>query len=323
MKYYLVHPHASHNIGFLFNSMKDTFAEHGHVEANAPGKADVILIDLQLSFESYDAYAMQMALSSRVPVVAFNFADYYETPGRGITHWHEVYNIDGYSGITRHKYVAKQEWAPYIMQAYELGLIKLQFLRQMMNTAEYPSFVEPIEFVDPNPMDRRDVTKDAITSLSSDMCFIGMPSVSRCNMLCSVLQTGLVKMDWMFPYAEIRLENKDWRDRIAYSKFFIEADGAGYGSNRPQQLCGIRPMLKQKNSRLCVYPWTSGVNCIEVGDGHGNVSLEEVVQLREVLDNPERVVEIYEAGYEHIQKFSAKNRAEYVLEKMATHGVGV
>ena len=191
-------------------------------------------------------------------------------------------------------------------------------MRKMSKSWEYPGFVRPFELVQYPDHDFEPACKDDFNRRLHDICFIGGASPWRANLACSILTYNQeIFADFFFPFH--RIEHEDWLNRHRAARWFIEADGGGFGSERPYQLITIAPMARMRNDQRMAHPWTDGVNCIEIGDTWGRISGEDGSKLWMSGDISHG---IYLAGIQHMHDhYFPAARSAYLLEQMANAGI--
>lgn len=292
----------------IFGTFEATLRANGHGSTKDPAVADVVFFKLQCHFKPYDWTILNSVLERRLPVVVFDFFDYPSDEWFG---WNP-------SRLINDEIMSKQEWPVFIFKAR--SHTKLYFMRGMQASRTYPDWVRPIEPARYPGCDFPLASKDELGSRLNDVCFIGMSSQQRCHVVCGLLQDGRFKVDWQFPLK--RLAHAHWMHRHRSAKMFLESCGGGHGSDRPYQLMSIAPMLRQRNDRRMEHPWVHGVHCWDIGDHDGNISKAECSDLRTLLDDHERLHEIYLNGVQHMDAhFTETARSEYILKCMAEVGL--
>lgn len=282
-------------------------AKYGHEFTTSPHDAEVVWFDIHVC-QPFDSWILEVVLTRKVPVVVFDFHDHIGTSSiKSVWAGH-----DNWSGLPLH-----EEWASFVDRAFKADLVKLYFLRKKQKSFPCPSFVKPIDLCFYEGADKFPTcTASELSCRPNDVCFIGNTSTWRGNFIASLLRDGRLKVDWLFTFR--RLGTAEWLDRHRHSKMFIEADGGGYGSERPHQLLGIAPMLRQRNDCDRREDWTDGVDCLEAGSDGGFASREDIDHILEVVNSP-KLHDLYLNGYERLKSHhSPQARSEYVFGCMGS-----
>lgn len=313
MKIFILEP-TGHKSDYLFQTMEETFRAHGHEFIGRPDDADVIFYDLWNIGGIYCRRDVEKVLFWQKPVVYFDFKDQWGSPQHRPNWW----GFDDYK-ILNERATQDQRWAVHLREFLEAGLVKVGFMRKMAKSWEYPSFVKPIECVMYPGHDFEPVTQDSFAARKFDVCFIGNATPWRANAATSLALAG-INADFFFPFH--RLENDEWLSRHANARMFLEADGGGFGSERPYQLATIAPMLKVRNDQHMAFPWTDGENCIEVGDQWGSISEKEAFEARKVFINLNMSYGIYLNGIAHLHAhYTPEARSLYILDTLKEAGI--
>lgn len=294
--------------------MEKTFAEKGHEFCLNPADADVIFYDLWNVGGRYIKRDVEQILFWQKPVVGFDFKDQWGSPEHRPNWW----GWDDFAPL-REKSSQDHAWATHLLQFLEAGIIRIMFMRKMCQSWVYPSWVAPIECAIWPEHDFDPCTKDALCKRTHDVCFIGNATPWRANAACD-LAAGGINGDFFFQLH--RIEHEKWLGRHAHAKMFLEADGGGFGSERPYQLATLAPMLKIKNDQKMAHPWKNGENCIEIGGTWGNVMPYECRELKRSLMDLDWLHQIYLNGVQHLHDhYSTEARANYVLQQMKGAGL--
>jgi hypothetical protein len=299
----------------LFSTMVETFMSQGHIFIEKAVDADVIFYDLWNVGGIYCKRDVETILFWQKPVVVFDFKDQWGSPQHRPNWW----------GFDENKILGEkcsdgQRWAVHLKQLLDAGLVKLCFVRKMAKGWGYPDWVRPIECCIWPGHDFEPASRDDYVNRPHDACFIGNATPWRANAVGTLIKFGF-DVRFFFPY--FRMEHDEWLQEHRYSKTFIEADGGGFGSERIYQLATISAQLRIRNEQRMAYPWTDGVNCLEVGSWMGCVSeIGENELLRQRLNDHDFMYSIYMNGVKHLHAYyTPEARSRYVLEQMATVGL--
>lgn len=312
MKFFILEP-TGNSSWELFSTFTRTFEELGHSFVLDAADCDAVLYDLWNFGGVYSRRDVDKVLFWKKPVVGFDFKDQWGSPEHKPKWW-------GFDGnlILETKASEDERWAVHLKQFIDAGLLRLMFVRKMSKSWEYPNWTRPIEVaVWPD----HDFTAQPFSQFEMrnfDAAFIGNATPWRANAAWSLARH--LNCDFFFPLH--RLEHDDWLSRHRDSLMYLEADGGGFGSERPQQLTCVAVQLRIRNDHRMAFPWTDGVNCLEVGDQWGLVTEDECDRLKTELGDLENMYRIYLSGIDFLRmNYSTEARARYVLEQMATVGL--
>lgn len=298
----------------LFDTMVETLMSQGHTFIEKAVDADVIFYDLWNVGGIYCKRDVDTILFWQKPVVCFDFKDQWGSPLHRPNWW----GFDD-NKILGEMSAKDQRWAVHLKQFLEAGLVKLCLMRKMAKSWEYPEWVRPIEVAMWPDHDFEPVSKDELMWRPNEVGFIGNATPWRANAATSLL-SRVKSSDFFFPFH--RLPHEEWLKRHRECRMFMEADGGGFGSERPMQLITIAPMLKIRNDQRMAHPWVDNVNCIEVGRMYGEVTLEEAEWVHKKCYDGEFLHQIYLNGIQHAHDYyTPEARSRYVLEQMATVGL--
>lgn len=294
MKIYFISP-----IGYitpdLYSSFVKTFEEQGHIIASDVKEADCVFFDIHTRHAPYDWDVLQIVLDKKIPVCVFDFWDY------------GAMAKDTWFGFNLKNLQRNNDWSDFIMVAKERCKV-IYFIRKMDKKLSFPQECYPIELIQYSDHVFQEVTKEELFRRPNDICFIGNISPTRLNITNAL--KDYFKCD--FVLGQERIPHGQWLDRHRNSKLFLEACGGGFGSERPYQLIYLSTQLRIDNNQLIFNDWTDGINCIKVEEHPTNVDY-----ILEVLNDKDRLYEIYLNGISHMKKyFSAEARSLYVLQKM-------
>lgn len=299
----------------LFKALAPYLAKRGHAMIDDIDKADAILFDSNIwdlgdisgprgRYSPYDENVLGTVIKKRLLIVFFDNFDYRGYPGY-CCRW---------SGQNDWEYMLKlptQQWAQFMYRASRPENCRvLYFMRKMQVSQTYPDWVYPLEYplFDYYPP----ATKEGLFGRRNDVCLLANASVPRLNAMKDLLADGRLKVDAaMMP---VRIPHNDWVYRHRQAKLFVEAD-ASMGSERPQRLMTVAPMLRVKSDHRIPFPRQDMVHMVEVGDYDGHISRSDVDKILSVVNNPDLLYSIYTQGMEHmIQHYSMDARCNYVID---------
>lgn len=315
-KFFILEPVGQRSYA-LFDTMVEPFRARGHEFVNDAADADVVFFDLWTGLGVFNKHDVEKALFWQKPVIAFDSFDYWGSPEFRPNFW----SFDDCK-ILRQKVDEYVPWAVRLNQFMRAGLLKVCFVRKMSKSwlDQYPSWCRPFECAIWPDHDFEPVSKNEYKDREFDTCFIGNATPWRANAAVGLKTHGLLA-DFFFPFH--RIEHQAWLSRHRNACTFLEADGGGFGSERPYQLGLISAMLKAKNDQHMAFPWTHGVNCIEFGNQWGEMaSHDEGCSLRKLFGDFDFLYQIYEGGVAHLKAhYTNEARAEYILSEMHKEGL--
>lgn len=312
MRFRFISPIGYYSPG-LFNTFIDTFKECGHSIVDDVKDADCVFFDSHSGFASYNWDELDYVLNRQIPVCYFEAFDYLGNKELR-SDW---YGFDNWDGLKNKRH---QEWANFLFCAKEKCSRFIFFMRKMQKSFEYPDCVYPLELVQYPDHDFPLTSKNELFSRPYDVCFIGASSPWRANAVVDLIRCGRFNVNCFFPH--IRIEHDQWLNEHRKAKFFIEADGGGFGSERPYQLITIAPMLRIKNDQRIHENWMDGLDCIEIGNKWGQISRDDADKLFKILNDKDGLYDIYKGGVERLKThFTPKARSMYILGILKANGI--
>jgi hypothetical protein len=264
----------------LFSSFKKTFEENGVYETQNLDDANFIFFDCYSDLGVYDTKQIEEINNLQIPVISFQEKDY--------------------GGIST------EEWQP--LDKFP-NCKTVQFVRKLDKTKKYPHNIYPYELIQYQDHDFPITRPYDLFIRENDICFIGNESPFRKSVMNWLSLSGLFKIDCLFP--KERIPNKEWLNRHFMAKCFVEADGGGFGSERPFQLIPVSVMLRQKNNMKRLNDWTDGVDCLEISK---TPTKDEIKNIYNIFQDKDRLYDIYYNGYQRLKNyFNAEWRAKYIL----------
>lgn len=291
----------------LYDTFIDTFTKEGHSVSNNVKNADVVFFDMHSRGGKYDWDILNDVLELEKPIVVFDFWDY------GAMSKDTWFGFNNFSGLALE---VRNEWAYFLSKA-RIFCKMVYFMRKMDLTLTYPNFVYPLELVQYPDNDFPVTTKEELMSRPYDLCWIGNTSNTRANLLTGLMGYKTLHIDCH--WTQDRLPNQEWLNRHMEAKFFIEACGGGFGSERPYQLINISPMLRAKNNQLIVNNFVDGEDCVEVSE---NPTGNDVDKILFYLNDADKLYDIYLKGVQKIkQYFSPEERSFYILDILKQNNI--
>jgi len=299
MKFFVIEPIGRKSY-LLFDTMEGYFNSQGHQFVTSAEESDICFYDEWCGFGEYNQGDINTVLRKRVPVFSFNFHDYNDT----IT----------WPGFNNWEHLQHEEWAVNLRKFIDAGLVKGYFMRKMNKYLPYPEWVRPIECIQYPDHDFPLTTLQDFVWRPNDVCFIGAWSKERESVINGLVKSGFI-VDYQF--TEERIPHDEWIDRHRKARFFLSADGGGYGDERVFQLSNIACILRQINNHRQLHPLVGGIDCIKI---HENPTEREVNEIADLKRRNENIYEMYKRGAEHVRLYySADYRAKYILYIIQKH----
>ncbi len=302
-KIFIIEP-VGHSTPLLFSTMVKTFEENDVHFTEDINEADLVFFDFHSGLFDYDWNEIDNAGARKLPVVMFDQFDYWTHEGK------KNENVMMWMGddLSRH-------WMRAWVMFYNVSRKMIYFMRKMSSDTPIGKSYYPYEVIQYPDHIFEPTTKEELNSRPIDICFIGNKATPR-NNACAEL-ARYFKCD--FVLGQERLEHDEWLNRHRRSKLFLECggggeSGGGFGSERLFQLCFISPCLHIKTEQIRETPFIDMVDVIEVGNGLGEIPLTEMRKIKEVLEDENKLYEIYLCGIKKMQNnYSASYRANYIL----------
>jgi hypothetical protein len=291
----------------LFDTFEKTFKERGHNIVDKIKDADVVFFDLHSRIGNYNA-DMNEVLRREVPTVFFDFWDY----GGCKDETSEWFGFDMRNRI-------QSDWWYFYFNCLLGGVKIIYFMRKMdKEIANYPKFIYPIELIQYPDHDFPLVNKEELFARKNDICFIGNTSPTRSNLIAGLLKYKCFHVDYRFNSYE-RVPHEEWLERHRQAKFFVEACGGGFGSERTFQLMSIAPMLRNKSNHLRLNDWKDMEDCVEISE---NPTEKDCEKLLSVLNDKDRLYEMYLLGVQRMRRYyTSEYRANYILSTLKQNGI--
>lgn len=249
-------------------------------------EATVVFFDCFSDLGVYDLNLLQSVRDKNIPVVAFQNKDY--------------------GGMS------KERWVGFDLFPHNK---KVMFIRKYDKEVKYPEWCYPYEECYYPDHDFEPVTKEELSSRPNDLFFAGNLSPQRMT-VCGGLQ---LYFSCDFRLGLSKIEHDQWLNRARLSKLCLSVCGGGFTDERKQQLFSIAPIIRNKNNQLVVNDFTDMVNCIEVNE---HPTQDDIEKIKTVLNNPQKLYEIYRNGIEHMKKYFSKSfRSNYILSILKQEGI--
>ncbi len=311
---YDARPHNHH--ADLFKALAPYLAKRGHAMIDDINHADAITFDSNVwrtvdncsgPYSHYDEAVLETVVRRHIPIVYFDNFDYYGTDTyhctwSGKNDWADMLKIPD------------QQWAQFMYRASRPGNCRvLYFMRKMQVSQTYPDWVFPLEYplFDSYPM----ATKDELFNRPNDVCMLCNASQPRLNAAADLLADGRLKCD-VCATMGVRIPHDVWVARHRHAKLFVECD-ASMGSERPQRLMTVAPMLRVRSDHRLPFPREDMIHQVTVGNYDGHIGSMDVDKILSVVNNKDLLFSIYTQGAEHMERYySMGARCNYVIDTM-------
>lgn len=301
MKFYCISPIGQKSY-LLFDTFEPTFKANGHEIVANIESADIILYDLWCGFGEYSHHEISETHRWKKPVIVFDFHDYYSN--EKILH--------KWPGRNNWEAVKHQPWAEYLRMFIDNDQAKVYFMRKMTFREKFPEWVYPIDACIYPYHDFGVSLKSDFINRPYDIAFIGAASQWRANAVSDLCKWDSLSVYNYFTFE--RLPHSEWLKAHWRSQMYLTGSGGGFSDERAHQLYSVAACLRLKSDHLLPYPFTHGLNCIEVGDNDGKVSANEYYKIEDYFIDEDKLYEIYKNGYDFMKEYySQEARAHYVL----------
>ncbi len=271
----------------LFPTYKKTFEELGHAETNKFTEATHCFIEIVSGGSSYDPNLMWLIKERELPIICFDNREF------------GVMNTG--------------TWRPLNLNP------DIYFVRTMVKGFEYPDNVYPYDWAYFNDCDFEPVSKDELFNRPYDVCFIGVESPTRTNVINALIKDGGLKVKHIFNDHLTRLPHKQWINEYREAKLAIEIEGGGLTSEKFLQLFSVCPSLRVINEMQMAFPFTDGIDCLEISKEPTEEEIEKVI---DILDDKNWLYDIYMGGIQTIKKYYSEEAvSQYVLDILKQNGI--
>ncbi len=268
----------------LFPTYKKQFTSHW--ETNDPYSATHCFIEVVSGVCKYDKETINVIQEKNIPIICFDNREFC------------VNGID---------------WTPVEYHP------DIYFVRTMVKGFEYPDNVYPYDWAYFNDCDFEPASKDELFNRPYDVCFIGVESPTRTNVINALIKDGRLKVKHIFNDHLIRLPHKQWINEYREAKLAIECEGGGLTSEKFLQLFSICPSLRVVNEMKMAFPFTDGIDCLEISKEPTN---EEIEKIADILQDKNWLYDIYIGGIQTIKKYYSEEAvSNYVLDILKQNGI--
>lgn len=290
MKIYLLYPQSVPPNPCLFPAFEKTWVDNGCTIVSKIQDCDIVFFDLHTRISDYKQDDIDYITKLNIPIVTFDEWD------RGN--------------------MSKDEWPnPLTEQQKQIfnhientNIKAVHFCRlldktNLPNIKVYP-YEKPISYQEPI------CTSDELFSRPYDIVYIANTAPSREAIANAIQQDGRLKCLTIIGGEKIPFN--EFVNMHRQGKLFISSAAGGYTDERMQCLFSIAGMIKQSTNQLLLNEFTNGINCLKISD---QPTEDELNFITKVVNNKERLYEIYKYGYDFIREFYTEEYfANYILK---------
>tara|TARA_R110000868_G_scaffold243012_1_gene498714 strand:+ start:390 stop:1274 length:885 start_codon:yes stop_codon:yes gene_type:complete len=293
MKIYLLSPESVPMNQVLFPTFGKTFRERGHEFVSRIEDCDVVFFDLHTRIADYNQHDIDFAKHFFVPIVTF---DEWDRGGMSSEVWplpltEQQKDVFWYNGDRKF-----------------VNFCRLLDKTKQHTPCLYP-YEKPILFEEPL------LTPDELFHRYYDICYIANQSPSRDAIAKALLEDGRLKCYILI--GGKKLEFSDFLKRHKNAKLFISSGAGGFTDERVQCLFSVAGIIRERSNQLLLHDFIHQENCLRIDNPPTKQDLDNIF---EVVNNKERLYEIYKNGYDFVKKFYSKEYiATNILETIKKH----
>lgn len=284
MKFYLLSPEGVPMNQVLFPTMIKTFEVNGNVFVDRIEDCDVVMMDLHSRQFDYKQSDIDWILGSNVSVVTFDEWD------------------RGNMSLDTYPHPLTKQQAEIFLRMEEDEIKNVNFCRLLNMTENYSYRVFPYE--KPISYEEPVLTADELFNREYDVVFIANQSPSRDRIAEALRGDGRLNC-----FISIGAEKRPFEEFLRIhklGKLFISSGAGGYTDERKQCLFSIAGLIQENTDQLLLHPFTHLENCIKINNPPTKQNLDAIF---EVVNNKEKLYEIYHNGYNYMKKFYSQ---EYI-----------
>lgn len=294
MKFYLLSPQCPPN-PHLFPMFIDTWKENGIEITDRIEDCDVVLMDLHSRLFDYRQEDLDYIISSEMFFATFDEWD------RG--------------GMSKDVWPAPltPQQLDFVSKFEETGQPRIHFCRLLDKSKLCPRNLYPYE--KPILYEEPLLSKEQLWERPYDIVWVANTSPQR-EMFKGILEKdGRLKCKIILGAKKISLQG--WINAHKWGKMFVSWSAGGFGDEKIQHLFSVSAMIKEANNQLFLHDFTHLENCIRPNP---NPTKEDIDTIVEIVNNKEKLYEIYKNGYEFVKKYYSKEYiSNDILSKIKKH----
>lgn len=272
----------------LFPVLKGAFdKQKGITHTTNPHEATHCFIEVVSGELKYDEEVLAIVKEMGIPIICWDHRE-----------WGEMKN---------------EKWYPVDFNP------DIYFVRNMSKKETYPKNVYPYDWPIFSGYDFDPATKEELYSRPFDCCLISVESPTRRNVVNGILKDGRLKLNYQFLDHTQRMPNEQWIAEHRKAKLYINCEGGGMTTERPNQLYSVAPMLQVRNNQAPQIELTDGINCLEIDEYPTQEDLDKLV---DILGDKDWMYDIYRIGMEEMKKNNSPDaKANYVVDVLKKNGI--
>jgi len=292
MKLYLLSPEGVPMNQHLFPMFIDEWERQGVRVVDDIESADVVLFDLHSRIADYKEYDIDYILRNDLPIATFDEWD------RGN--------------------MSKDVWPKPLtnqqanVMAHRMGR-SVHFCRLLDKRLSLPKNIYPYE--KPYFIDEGLLTPDELFNRPIDVTYIANTAPNREEIKKAFEADGRLKCNFILGAEKLPFDK--WVDENRKSKFTISASGGGYSDEKKQNLFSICAIIQERTKQLLLHPLVHEIHCLKISQPPTKEDLDVIFN---IVNDKERLYEIYKNGYEYMKKYYSSNYiASDILSKIKQH----
>jgi hypothetical protein len=292
MKFYLLSPEGVPMNQVLFPTFIKTFESNGCSFVGRIEDCDVVLMDLHSRLFDYRQSDVDYILNNDIKLATFDEWD------RG--------------NMSKDKYPKPLTSQQISIMAKRMGN-GVHFCRLLDKTERLPPNIYPYE--KPISYEEPLLTEDELFNRGYDVVFIANESPSR-DAIAKALRSG-GRLNCFISIGAEKLPFVEFLRIHKLGKLFVSSGAGGFTDERKQCLFSVSGLIQEDHNQLLAHPFTNLVNCIKISNPPTKEELDTIV---EVVNNKEKLYEIYKNNYTFMKRFySEEYLSQYILDKIIKH----
>ena len=264
----------------LFPTYQVTFGKHGHQQVYNPHEATHVFMELVSGQVSYNQDLLKIIKERNIPIICFDNREFGGMSELGF------------------------KWKPIDLP------VDIYFVRTTIKGFD-PKNVFPYDWAYFDGCDFPPVSKEELFNRDYDVCYIGVEAPTRTNVINALKKDGRLKVKYIFNDHLTRLTRGQWLIEYRQSKMAIECEGGGLTSEKFLQLFSIAPQLIVNNEMIRAFPFTDGINCLDISKEPTDQEIEKIV---DIIADKDWLYELYMNGISHIKKYHSEEAvSNYIL----------
>ncbi len=264
-----------------FPTFKKTFELNGHTETINPNEATHCFVEVIDGITEYDQEALRVITERNIPFVCWDSREH---------------------GTMQNKKWTPVEWLNPIVY----------FIRNTNKTESYPDNCFHFDWPYFPECDYEPTTKEELFSRPYDCCLISAESTIRRNLVDGILKDGRLNLNYKFIDHTQRMPYHEWIAEHRKAKLYINCEGGGMTTERPNQLFSCAGLLQVVGNHIPAHPFTDGINCLEISE---NPTQEDIEKIVDIVNDKDWLWDIYTNGISHTKKYlSDAAVSKYVLK---------